>query len=236
MNKLHSIQNQILKKLMFATSLRYTEMKPDKDMENNQFQFHLDQLIKNEFIVKENSTYKLANKGKQYIKKMDDVPGQIIKQAHLSVRIVCTREIQNEKEYLFYTRLKHPYYGCQGFPAGKLEHGEKLEEAAKRELLEETGLNGHAKLAAITHYLDLDKNGECLIDKIMFLFIVKNPEGKLEGSHEGKYEWVNESDIKKAITKPFENIEVLMEEIDLVNSFNGNITLLEKENEVESNF
>ena len=50
MEKLHDIQNQILKRLMFSTGLRYTEMKPDKEMENNQFQFHLNQLTKKGYV------------------------------------------------------------------------------------------------------------------------------------------------------------------------------------------
>lgn len=45
MKQLHEIQLQILKKLLFAKELRYTDLKPDVELENNQLDFHLDKLI-----------------------------------------------------------------------------------------------------------------------------------------------------------------------------------------------
>jgi len=221
---------------MFSTGLKYTEMKPDKDMENNQFQFHLDQLTKKNYVVKTETTYKLDVKGKQYVKKMDNVSGEVIKQPHLSVRAACIRKISGENEYLFYKRLKHPYYGCQGFPAGKLEHGEIISEAVLRELKEETGLTGTPELAAITHYLDMDKSGNCLTDKIMFLFVIRNPIGKLVGSEEGEYSWIKRSEVETKITNPFENIEGVLKELELLDKFYGKITFIEKANEVEEKF
>ncbi len=236
MNKLHPIQNQTLKNLMFSTGLRYTEMKPDREMENNQFQFHLDQLIKNNLVTKDSEVYKLTEPGKQYVKLVDNQTGEIIKQPHISVRAACVRKDGRENEYLFYTRLKHPYYGCQGFPAGKLEHGEIIAEALLRELKEETGLSGNPDLIAITHYLDINKKGECLTDKIMFLFIVKNTTGVLTDSEEGKYEWVKRSEVLQKVTKPFESIEGLLTELDMIDSFEGKINFIEKTNEVEDKF
>ncbi len=236
MNNLHQTQNQILKKLMFSTGLRYSELKPDPEMENNQFQFHLDQLLKKDFIIKNGDLYELTSAGKQYVKSMDNETGKQIKQPHLSVRICCTRTVDGETEYLFYTRLKHPYFGCQGFPAGKLEHGEILAEAAQRELLEETGLTGDAKLVAVTHYLDMDKSGQCLTDKMMFLFVVKDPVGELVDSIEGKYEWIKKSEVAAKIIKPFENIEGVFKELEVIEGFNGAITFIEEVNEVEERF
>ena len=52
MRQLHEIQLQILKKLLFASGLRYAQIKPDPQMENNQFDFHLDQLIDGGYVEK----------------------------------------------------------------------------------------------------------------------------------------------------------------------------------------
>ena len=250
MNTLHNFQNQILKKLMFSEGLKYSQMKPDPEMENNQFQFHLDQLTKNNFVKKNGNKYFLDTKGKHYIKKMDNESGEIVKQPHISVRIACVRKVEslevtadnkaadknNENEYLFYKRLKHPYFGCQGFPAGKLEHGEIIKQAAARELLEETNLTADLQLCAVTHYIDLDKNKNVLTDKLMFLFIAQNPKGELVQSAEGEYGWVKRSKVKQKITKPFEDIDVVIKELDIIDSFDGTITFVESVHEVEEKF
>ena len=236
MSELHNIQNQILKRLMFSTGLKYTEMKPDKEMENNKFQFHLDKLTEQNYVEKDGDKYKLTDKGKHYIKRLDGVSGELVKPPHVSVRAACIRKVGNENEYRFYTRLKHPYYSGQGFPAGKLQHGEKLGEAAIRELNEETGLTGEPKFAAITHYLDMNKRGECITDKLMFLFIVENPTGTLADSEEGKYEWIKRSEVDSKITKPFESMEGVYRELDLIDNFDGTIKFIEKANEVEDLF
>jgi ADP-ribose pyrophosphatase YjhB (NUDIX family) len=183
----------------------------------------------------------LTSKGKQYVKKLDNDSSRLIKQPHLSVRIACIRKSgarneNTENEYLFYTRRKQPYYGCQGFPAGKLQHGEIISEAAGRELLEETGLAGNPELVAVTHYLDMDKKGNCITDKIMFLFIVHNPKGELIQSNEGKYEWVKRSEVKNWLKNPFESIEGALAELGLIDTFDGQIQFIEKAEEVEEKF
>jgi hypothetical protein len=42
---MHKLQLQILTKLVFKPDLKYMELKPEKDLENNQFDYHLNQLI-----------------------------------------------------------------------------------------------------------------------------------------------------------------------------------------------
>lgn len=47
---------------------------------------------------------------------------------------------KGKKQYLVQTRLKDPFFGYHGYVTGKIRWGEKILEAAKRELLEETGM------------------------------------------------------------------------------------------------
>jgi predicted transcriptional regulator len=65
MNITHPIQLGILSKLTFAQHLSYTDMKPIKDIENNQFQYHLDTLIKKNYVKKSYRGYSLTTKGKK---------------------------------------------------------------------------------------------------------------------------------------------------------------------------
>ncbi|TJW46991.1 MAG: NUDIX domain-containing protein, partial [Mesorhizobium sp.] len=45
---------------------------------------------------------------------------------------------------LLVKRARPPSQGFYAFPGGKVEAGETLEQAARRELLEETGLRAHS--------------------------------------------------------------------------------------------
>lgn len=58
----------------------------------------------------------------------------------VSVDIVLFRETENGREVLLIKRKNEPYKGSWALPGGFVEEGEALEEAASRELEEETGL------------------------------------------------------------------------------------------------
>ncbi|MBF8178674.1 MULTISPECIES: NUDIX hydrolase [Oxalobacteraceae] len=64
-------------------------------------------------------------------------------------------------EILLVSRKNPPDVGLWGFPGGKMEFGESLEQAAVRELFEETGVRGVAQqvLTALNAY-DRDAQGE----------------------------------------------------------------------------
>ncbi len=224
MKQLHPIQLQILKKLLFAKSLRYIELKPSEDMENNQFDFHLDQMIAADFIKKTDSGYLLTSIGKEYANRMDTDQTMISKQAKVSVIVCPTRKTKTGTEYLLYTRLKHPFYGCQGFPSGKVKYGEKIIDAGGRELTEETNLKGIVELMCIKHFRVFDKTtNELVEDKFSYFCVVKDPTGELVESNEGRYEWVKEKDLFTYVTNHFESMDRFKEDIRVIQDFNGQI-------------
>lgn len=218
MDQLHQLQREIIKKLIFSPTLRYMELKPNELIENNQFDFHLDRLISYGFIQKGDQGYFLTPIGKEFSSRFDTDQVKIIKQAKISAWMACMRDTKKGYEFLIYTRLKQPFYGCQGFCGGKVNYGEKIFQTASRELKEETGLVGSPELVHIQHYLVRNIEATLLLeDKIMFLFRFINPTGDLiSQNEEGKYEWIAEHDIDNFITKPFETISALHEQIHIL--------------------
>lgn len=60
--------------------------------------------------------------------------------------------ILHEGRFLLVRRGRAPARGLYAFPGGRVEDGETLEEAVRREVMEETG----ALLAEVVHLVDLD--------------------------------------------------------------------------------
>lgn len=52
MKDIHKIQMAILRKLLLSNGLRYNQAKPDNMIENNQYDYHLDKLIDEKLIEK----------------------------------------------------------------------------------------------------------------------------------------------------------------------------------------
>lgn len=204
MKPIHQIQLQILKKLLFARGLRYNQLKPDQEMENNQFDFHLKQLLSQELVVKQGSVYCLTTAGKRYASRMDTKNTVIPVQSKISVRFTATKGERASQQILVFNRTKHPFYGCQGFGEGKLRYGETVEGAAKRQWQEETGLIGNPKIVGVTHYFYFDPaTKELLEDRFVFLCLMGNVAGTLNSSPEGEYQWVNTKDLRSFVSRPF---------------------------------
>ena len=115
MKQLHPIQLKILKKLLFAPQLKYTELKPEEHIENNQLSFHLNTLISIGHIEKVDQHYILTTQGKEYANRMDSGELYVQLQAKTGVLVCATRGQGDAQEYLIYTRKKHPFFGKQGF-------------------------------------------------------------------------------------------------------------------------
>jgi 8-oxo-dGTP pyrophosphatase MutT (NUDIX family) len=229
-NDLHEIQVLILKKLLFHPKLRYSDLRPSEEIENNKLNFHINQLKNLGLVKKSDDLYVLTNKGKEFAGRLDTDILKVQKQAKISAWICPIRDVEGELEFLIYTRLKSPFFGCQGFMSGKVDYGEKILDAAKRELKEECDLEGNPEIVALKHYIVFDKStNEMVEDKFMFLCIVKNPTGNLFQSEEGKYEWVKKSNLEKYIMNHFESWAAFESQLNLIKNYQGNTQFIEEE-------
>ncbi len=196
--KVHSIQAQILTKLLFHPSARFAELNEQK-LDTDHFNFHLQSLVKAELVEKDTSgKYKLTTEGKEFANRFDTEEKQIEKQPKVSVLIVATRQSKGKEQLLIQQRLKNPYYGYHGFIGGKVRWGETIEEAANRELREESGLSAKVTLKVVRHKMDYDKDGNLLEDKIFMQFLAENCKGELIEKFEGGENiWLTRDEIAK---------------------------------------
>jgi ADP-ribose pyrophosphatase YjhB (NUDIX family) len=212
---IHPAQARILRELLFVREARFSSLNK-LELSNDHFSFHIQQLLNDGLTEKtESGGYTLTIKGKEFANRMDTDLALIERQAKVGVAIACVRTIGKRKEYLIQKRLKQPYFGYHGFPTGKIRWGETIEETAKRELKEETGLiSNNIEICGVKHKMDYDSNGNFLEDKFMFRVRINEPQGKLKTNIEGgKNMWLTKKEIKK-LDPLFDGFFEVLESVD----------------------
>lgn len=86
----------------------------------------------------------------------------------------CVIVLNTDKTQVLLGKRKNSYKsGWYGMPGGRLEVGEPLEECARRELVEETGLR-----AEKLDYIGLVRDWQHTYDFIHFVFVYAEPTGE----------------------------------------------------------
>ena len=127
--------------------------------------------------------------------------GEIIKDYHrIEVHNAVMLLVENEKkELLIYKEYRHGISQVSyTFPAGGIENNETLEEASKRELLEETGYN-FKEIKLLKNYI---VSGSYMFGELNFMRIqgikkVAEPTGK--DIEDPDHIWLSKEQVKKAI-------------------------------------
>lgn len=179
--KVHKHQLGILKKLVISPELRFNQLLIE-EIESEHMNYHLKRLIEHGLIIKNGHLYTLTDLGKDYTNLLDDDVKKVEKQPKTGVIIRAPRinTETGEIEDLFTKRLRQPYYGKVGRIGGKVQFGETLEEAARRELHEESGLIAEKMtLEQIYHKIRHREDGTCVQDVIFYIFLAENVSGDL---------------------------------------------------------
>ena len=199
--KLHYYQKSLIKKLTLSNIGKRFNSLQIKGMESEHMNYHLKKLVEVGYIEKSNDLYLLTNRGKDYSNLMDDGMTTTEKQPKTSVIIWGVRKNEKgEVEQLVNRRLRQPYFGKVGRITGKVLFGETLEDAAKRELYEETGLTAKSfVLEEIYRKMRRREDDVFVQDVIFYIFFVTGFSGKLikKTSYQENF-WVTKKDLREA--------------------------------------
>ncbi|MGB9726491.1 MAG: bis(5'-nucleosyl)-tetraphosphatase [Minisyncoccia bacterium] len=135
--------------------------------------------------------------------------------SEISAGILIFRETEKGREYLL---LHYPSLSkgkdYWEFPKGHIEKEEKIEEAALREVKEETGLEIKELIPGFKKQIKyFFKKDNKLTFKIVYYFLAKteNSGVKISSEHLG-YQWLNPQKAKEVI--PFKNSKLLIAEAE----------------------
>lgn len=182
---MHEIQQRILTTLMKIEKARFRDLKVP-DIDSNQFVYHLKRLLKGGLIIKNGITYRLTSKGKEYVGRLSSLNYQVRIQPKI-VTLIVAKDTQGR--YLLYQRRLQPFINKVGFPYGKIHLGEKILEAAKRELFEKTGLKANLKHVGDAYVVSYETD-ELISHMLFHVFLATNVSGNLvENSKYGQLFW-----------------------------------------------
>jgi len=115
--------------------------------------------------------------------------------------VMCYAQYGNK--VLFLLRRKEPFAGFLVPPGGKVEKGEEIEDAIRREFREETGLElNELKLKMVT-----SEEGPENYNWILFTFVGKVDSDKTIECNEGELKWI---DIDKMLEENLSTIDRLL--------------------------
>ncbi len=213
----HPVQAHILHDLLYRSEARFAELNTSElKMTNDHFTFHVNKLLADELLEKtDTGAYTLTAKGKEFANRFDtDKKMAFVQQAKIGVLLNVLRVREGKTEYVVHQRLKQPYYGFHGSFTGKIGLGETADEAARRELLEETGLTGEPKFVGVRHKMDYSEEGALLEDKYFFIYVIAEPKGTLiESFKDGRNFWATMEERKK-LPDQFPDVEDNFKQIE----------------------
>lgn len=155
---LHNIQLDILTKLCEDSPLRFTELHPP-EVPNNVFSYHLKKLLETGYIAQtEKGTYEPTRKARKLLSYVDESSRHTGSPTLLTMLLVK----DTEGKILLLKRTRQPFPNWYGLPSGMVHYGERIEDAARRELAEKTGIRSSRPLHFIGvldfQYLQAESN------------------------------------------------------------------------------
>ncbi len=137
----HHIQKHIVDQLAHTEKLSFSDLKPD-NLDNNAFNYHLKNLLRDGFINKIDEGYRLSSEGRRLWRRLQERPEDFSVRA-ISVLFLA---VKNQGKWLLYRRKTHPLLGKVGFMHAYPSHQSSITAAAQDALQKATGLNAEFRV------------------------------------------------------------------------------------------
>jgi ADP-ribose pyrophosphatase YjhB (NUDIX family) len=206
---MHHIQAKILNKLLYVDSSNYAGMRPE-GIESNHYAYHLEQLLREKLVIKNERAYRLSAKGLKVIDRLSHDNMHERLQPHIITAIDLTT---SDGKTLLFTRNFQPYIHLTGFPLGKTHIEETVAEAATRELYEKAGLQGIPLVHRGMVYIETKQDG-LVISKVLYHVFHGNVDAPLPTktpAHRGTCQWADYTQLDPTTLMPgFVHIKKLL--------------------------
>lgn len=225
------IQIKILTRILQSEGLRYSEAYPGEEIDDDLYNYHLQELVKKNLLEKIDGKYRLTQEGKVEIQMMDS-SGNYQEQFRVSVLMYVLRS--NNSQVLMCRRTRWPLRGDVVSPAGKIRRGEKVVEAAKRKLREETDLEADFEFVGALR--SIRRVEEKLVeDTIYHVCVAYDPKGGLSEETEfGEFFWSEWEEVVRYNETNVGGSEKQKEILERLRLENKNKFYLEEELELKS--
>jgi ADP-ribose pyrophosphatase YjhB (NUDIX family) len=134
----HHIQKHIVSVLLYSEYARFRDLRPPKT-DTNLFSYHLQSLLKSQFVTKSDKGYGLTQAGLAYVDRVSTEKMVVRNQP----KIISMLLVQNgDGDVLLQRRNKQPYINMWTLPYGKLHIDDPtITAAAQREAKEKLGID-----------------------------------------------------------------------------------------------
>ena len=189
---LHAIQRTILERLRITDrTLRYSDLRL-QDVENDLFNYHLQQLVKRGLVTKAAGNYVLSSNGKKYLVDLNPLDAEGLPQRiKLAAMCIVVDATQHPPRLLYQLRSRQPLASRLQMIGGGLLRGELPTDAAARRLREESNLLASFRLVGFIRFRRYEPSGTLYSDILFHVCIGRDPVGELAAHNEyGHHTWL----------------------------------------------
>ncbi len=173
---MHKMRRSILRKLISESNLTFSELFNNEFRSSSQFNYHLSWLIKNGYVTKSKSTYKLSRKGKELANYLDTYNISLVKQPLVVLAVL----LKSKDRIIISKSLKEPIKNLWGLSCfSKAHHGESTKESLSKEVYEKTGLSAEQFTFRGLFSIKTVDNNTLIHHHLLQVFLCDNFSGKL---------------------------------------------------------